>query len=255
MRIQSLISLASLAAISSAATNEPCYGEGGAAGKFTLPFTTPLFSTPNTEHLVFPPCSLHFLTTATGVCISSSSCSDNGGTSISGACPGDAADIKCCTKASCSNGDAGNCRWQSDCAGESVSGQCPGPAQMQCCSSGDAGFGGYEQPSLPAVNAACKQVSVDGASAIIEKFPGRVREIFCARDCECKSGSEHCCGLAVDMMCADGGGVCDLPLSFFDDTSCADAFCTQGLHSVLSSSQLTWDRSLPRRAAKWPSGS
>ncbi|SPO07717.1 uncharacterized protein DNG_10412 [Cephalotrichum gorgonifer] len=173
MKIQNLLTLASLAATTLAATNEPCIGSGGRAG----------------------------------VCVSTSTCSASGGTSISGACPGDAADIKCCTKASCSNGSSGNCRWQSDCAGTSVSNQCPGPAQMKCCSSTATGFGGYAAPKQPTVGTKCLAVSVAGAKKITDQFPGRVREIFCARDCACTSGSDHCCGKAVDLMCSDGGGV------------------------------------------------
>lgn len=141
-----------------------------------------------------------------GVCISSSSCAAAGGTTINGACPWDAADIKCCTKASCPNGSAGNCRWKSDCAGTTVAGLCPGPAQMQCCSSSAQGFGGYSAPKIPAVGA-CKSVAVEGAKKVVAAFPGRVREIFCTRNCACPGTSDHCCGKAIDFMCSDAGGV------------------------------------------------
>lgn len=66
-----------------------------------------------------------------GVCISTSSCSDDGGTFISNACPGTPSDIKCCTKASC--GTHGKCGWTSQCSGTTVSGLCPGPASFKCC--------------------------------------------------------------------------------------------------------------------------
>src|SRR6188768_852381 len=49
-----------------------------------------------------------------GVCISTSACSNGGGTSQSGFCPNDPVNIKCCTKTSCGNG--GNCRFTSACA-------------------------------------------------------------------------------------------------------------------------------------------
>ncbi|KAF5962898.1 hypothetical protein FBULB1_13755 [Fusarium bulbicola] len=150
------------------ATNEPCYGPSGRAG----------------------------------VCITEASCTSAGGTAISGACPADAANIKCCSKPTCSSG---NCRWSSDCAGTSASNQCPGPAQMKCCSSAATGFGGYSAPAIPAVGA-CKQVSVDAAKVVVNQFPGRIREIGCKRDCSCPGSSDHCCGLATDFMCSDAGG-------------------------------------------------
>ena len=168
------IILASLFVLSAnAAVNEPCYGEGGRAG----------------------------------VCLSTSSCSSDGGTTVDGACPWDASDVKCCTKDPCHEGGDWNCRFQSDCAGSTVSNQGPGPGQFMCCDTEKNGFGGYSAPSIPPVGA-CKSVAVSGAKKIVDAFPGRVREVFCIRDCACtSSGSDHCCGKATDMMCADGGGV------------------------------------------------
>lgn len=155
-----------------AATNEPCYGPSGIAG----------------------------------VCISTSACSSAGGTTISGACPSDPSNIKCCSKPKCGTAAAGNCRWKSDCAGSVVANLCPGPSQMMCCSSNAGGFGGYGAPTIPAVGA-CKKSAVDGAKKIVAAFPGRIREIGCVRACACPGSSDHCCGLATDLMCADGGGV------------------------------------------------
>ncbi|TQN65881.1 putative secreted protein, partial [Colletotrichum shisoi] len=144
------------------------------------------------------------LTFSSGVCVTTSACSANGGTTIDGACPADAANVKCCTKSPCGSG--GNCRWKSDCAGTSASNQCPGPGAFMCCSSSASGFGGYAAPLIPSVGA-CKQVAVGGAKKIVAAFPGRVREVFCIRDCACPGTSDHCCGKATDMMCSDGGGV------------------------------------------------
>ncbi|KAK3368384.1 hypothetical protein B0H63DRAFT_565082 [Podospora didyma] len=157
------------------AVNEPCVGSGGSAG----------------------------------VCVTTATCSASGGVTISGGCPSDASDVKCCSKASCSNGSAGNCRWTSDCAGTVVSNQCPGPSAFKCCSSAATGFGGYPTPSYPTVGTsagACKQVSVSGAQAVVAAWPGRVRQIYCTRDCACPGTSDHCCGKAVDLMCSDAGG-------------------------------------------------
>ena len=56
-----------------------------------------------------------------GVCLTTSSCSASGGTSHSGYCPNDAADVKCCTK-SCGSG--GTCRLTSTCGtGKTQSGE------------------------------------------------------------------------------------------------------------------------------------
>lgn len=158
-----------------AAVNGPCYGSGGIAG----------------------------------VCISSTDCESGGGTSTAGACPWDAADIRCCSKPSCQNSGSA-CSWQSDCAGTSTAGLCPGPSQMQCCSSTEDGSGGYPAPKIPSVGA-CEQVAVNGATAVVSAFSGFVRELFCTRDCSCPGSSDHCCGKAIDYMIADGGGVSCLP--------------------------------------------
>ncbi|KAK5655231.1 hypothetical protein OQA88_5798 [Cercophora sp. LCS_1] len=176
MQFKNLVLTALSAKAILAAVNEPCVGSGGVAG----------------------------------VCISTSACSAAGGSSITGFCPSDPAGIRCCFKKSCSNGSSGNCRWQSDCAGSSVSNQCPGPSQMKCCSSAATGFGGYSAPKIPAVaSGGCTKVAVDGAKAVVDNFPGRVREIGCKRTCACTSTpeSDHCCGKAIDFMCSDGGGV------------------------------------------------
>ena len=63
-----------------------------------------------------------------GVCITTATCSSGGGTSASGYCPNDPADVKCCTKAACGNG--GNCRFTSQCSGVTVSSMSP-PPQLQ----------------------------------------------------------------------------------------------------------------------------
>lgn len=168
MRFTHLILLASTAL---AAPNEPCYANGQA-----------------------------------GVCTTDASCTKAGGTTVKGACPADAANIKCCFKPKCNFGAAGNCRWASDCAGSSAGNLCPGPSQMKCCNSKATGFGGYKAPKIPALGA-CKKSSVEGAKKIVAAFPGRVREIGCVRSCKCPGTSDHCCGLATDMMCSDAGGV------------------------------------------------
>ncbi|RYP14491.1 hypothetical protein DL765_006327 [Monosporascus sp. GIB2] len=172
MQFQSiLVSVALVVSQALAAVNEPCIGQNGAAG----------------------------------VCLSTSSCSSEGGTSITGACPWDPAGIRCCTKPSCSNGSNGNCRWRSDCAGSVAANQCPGPSAFRCCSSKATGFGGYAAPRIPSVGS-CKANAVAGARAVVRAFPGRVREIGCFRaNCDC-SDSDHCCGNAIDFMCSDAGG-------------------------------------------------
>jgi len=94
-----------------------------------------------------------------GVCVTTADCSSAGGITISGACPSDPDNVKCCSKASCTNGSTGNCRWSSDCAGTTAANQCPGPSGFKCCSSTATGFGGYSTPAYPAVGA-CQAVAV-----------------------------------------------------------------------------------------------
>ncbi|KAF2254933.1 hypothetical protein BU26DRAFT_475483 [Trematosphaeria pertusa] len=89
---------------------------------------------------------------APGVCISTSSCSSDGGSFISNACPGTPDDIKCCVKTSCASG--GNCRWTSQCSGSGLTSQpgfCPGPTNFQCCTKESTGGG--SSGNLPGLNA------------------------------------------------------------------------------------------------------
>lgn len=150
-----------------------------------------------------------------GVCVENADCEANGGTAIDGACPWDSATVRCCSKKPClASGAASSCAWKSDCAGSTSSGLCPGGSQVLCCDSLENGQGGYPAPAIPSVGA-CQQTAVDGAATVSGQFPGRVREIFCTRDCDCSTNptSDHCCGMAIDFMIADGGGVSDPPLS------------------------------------------
>lgn len=137
---------------------------------------------------------------APGVCISTSACANKGGTSISGACPGTPADIKCCSKTMCGTDSLGNCRFESSCAsGITESGQCPGPSAFKCCMPP----GTIPQPRLPSRSSGCQQVSIDAAKAMIDQFPGVVKRIDCIGDdahCLPTPHSDHCGGYAVDMM-------------------------------------------------------
>ncbi len=158
---------------------------------------------------------------APGVCISTSSCDFGGGVFISNACPGTPADVKCCVKTSCGNG--GNCRFMNNCQGNPLSGVCPGPSTFKCCVPGTAGTGGgggtaptspnvpkggnnFLPPRIPMVGS-CRQTSVTAAKKIVAAFPNKVREIGCIRACACGSGSDHCCGLALDLMNSLKAGV------------------------------------------------
>ena len=141
-----------------------------------------------------------------GVCIPTAQCSSRGGTYITGACPNLPNDIKCCTKTTCGSG--GNCRWTSQCSKSTLTGLCPGPADFKCCvpNAPGAPTSGYPKPAFPAVGA-CKKKAVDGAKKIVAGNPGKVRQIYCTRDCACPGTSDHCCGMATDMMCSSAGGV------------------------------------------------
>ncbi|EXJ55516.1 hypothetical protein A1O7_08444 [Cladophialophora yegresii CBS 114405] len=138
---------------------------------------------------------------APGVCISTSSCISAGGKYISGACPGTPEDIKCCNKTACGTGNKGNCRFTSSCSsGNTETNQCPGPANFKCCMPAGSG------PQLPSTSSGCKQKAIDGAKAIVNAFPGKVKEIGCIRNCDDPSSSDHCTGMATDMMVTEAGG-------------------------------------------------
>lgn len=70
-------------------------------------------------------------------------------------------------------------------------------------SSGDNGD--YPAPDIPSTSSGCKKSVIDGAKKIVDKFPGKVREIGCIRDCQSGDSSDHCDGMATDMMVAEGG--------------------------------------------------
>ena len=70
-----------------------------------------------------------------GICISTSTCSNYGGTSYSGNCPSDPNDVKCCDEIPCTSDDGreGSCVFADQCGGETVSGKCPGGNDFKCC--------------------------------------------------------------------------------------------------------------------------
>lgn len=120
---------------------------------------------------------------APGVCITTSSCSSSGGTSFTGFCPNDPANVKCCTKPKCGSG--GTCQFANTCgSGNTVSGACipyvvtspniinnhlrrpftfsglcPGPADFKCCLPG----------KTPGPNTNCGPSSVSGATVSMIK--------------------------------------------------------------------------------------
>lgn len=67
------------------------------------------------------------------------------------------------------------------------------------------GSGDGKQPGLPSSSSGCKQTAISGANKIIEQFPGKVREIGCIRQCSNPSSSDHCTGMATDMMIGPPG--------------------------------------------------
>ncbi|KAF7352194.1 putative d-alanyl-d-alanine carboxypeptidase protein [Mycena venus] len=108
-----------------------------------LSFLVFLFSIASTQAAVNGPCTGSGLTTGTGVCISTSKCTAKGGTVNNGLCPDNPDDIKCCTKAPCTNASLGGCvfRFTSSCTGNnrtldsgfpSSSDLCPGPTNFKC---------------------------------------------------------------------------------------------------------------------------
>ena len=76
---------------------------------------------------------------------------------------------------------------------------------MPSGSNGDGGGnsgGGFPAPSLPTLSSGCKQTAIDGAKTIRDHFPGKIAEIGCKRACGADSSSQHCTGMATDLMVA-----------------------------------------------------
>ncbi|OUM63234.1 hypothetical protein PIROE2DRAFT_43541, partial [Piromyces sp. E2] len=88
-----------------------------------------LVSVPSTLAAVNGAC-----TNNNGICIASATCSKYNGKSITGKCPNDPADIKCCDDIPCqSGGKTGSCMFKSQCSGTAIAGLCPGGDDFQCC--------------------------------------------------------------------------------------------------------------------------
>ena len=82
-----------------------------------------------------------------GICVSTATCNNYGGTILNGFCPNDPSDIKCCDNIPCSsNGKSGNCLFTSSCSGEKADGKCPGDSDFKCCLGGSSGGQKYFGP-------------------------------------------------------------------------------------------------------------
>ncbi|KAF8148772.1 hypothetical protein K438DRAFT_2087080 [Mycena galopus ATCC 62051] len=96
-----------------------------------------LVSIASTQAAVNGRCTGGGLAAGVGVCISTSSCSEGGGTSLTGLCPDDPENIKCCVKSPCTSSalGGGECRFTNTCTGSQyyVTGRCPGPTDYTCC--------------------------------------------------------------------------------------------------------------------------
>ena len=68
-----------------------------------------------------------------GICITTDECTNNGGSYVSGKCPNDPANVKCCNKQCSYNGRQGECKFVSECTGDVYSGLCPGNSNFRCC--------------------------------------------------------------------------------------------------------------------------
>ena len=69
-----------------------------------------------------------------GICITTDECTKNGGSYVSGKCPNDPANVKCCNKICSYNGKQGECKFVSECNnGDVYSGLCPGNSNFKCC--------------------------------------------------------------------------------------------------------------------------
>ncbi len=124
-----------------------------------------------------------------GVCISTNDCTADGGSYVSGACPNDAENIKCCYK-SCGSG--GTCRFTSSCSGTTQTGLCPGPTDFKCCLPSGGG-----SSSVPWPKANCQATAINSGERILAQFPGKVSQVWCYAN---KPNSDHATGMALDFM-------------------------------------------------------
>ncbi|KAI4143799.1 MAG: hypothetical protein L6R39_004450 [Caloplaca ligustica] len=128
-----------------------------------------------------------------GVCLHTADCKSGSGTSTSGFCPDDPANVKCCTKSSCGSG--GDCRWTASCtSGTTLSGQCPGPTDFKCCvpkSGGGGGSGGTATKHDLSANGAAFIAGFEGFRANFYRDAAGVKTIgyghACQPDSECNS--------------------------------------------------------------------
>lgn len=136
---------------------------------------------------------------APGVCIATAKCTSDGGKFINDACPNDPENIKCCSKPVCGTGNKGECRFTNTCSsGVTETNKCPGPDNFKCCMPK-----GTKPPpgGPPFPKGGCKQTAINGADKIVAQFPGKIRYIGCKRPCP--DGSDHCTGMATDLMVAE----------------------------------------------------
>ena len=69
-----------------------------------------------------------------GICVTTEECTNRGGSYVSGKCPNDPDNVKCCNKKCSYNGRQGECIFVGDCKnGDVYSGLCPGNDNFKCC--------------------------------------------------------------------------------------------------------------------------
>ncbi len=141
-----------------------------------------------------------------GICVATGDCTDKGGSYVDDKCPNDPYNIKCCTNNKCGPDKNGRCQFtSSSCSGTYISNYCPGADDFKCCVPDGSSGGPYPIPNFPSTSSGCKSTAIAGAKAIVKEFPGKIKEIGCIRSCSDPSSSDHCTGMATDMMVALGG--------------------------------------------------
>ncbi|EHA46691.1 hypothetical protein MGG_18077 [Pyricularia oryzae 70-15] len=75
-----------------------------------------------------------FAPQVTGTCQTTKWCKGrNGQQPVTGACPNDPADVKCCLFPDCEDGVGMGCFLESECYTYTHPGLCPGPSNYKCC--------------------------------------------------------------------------------------------------------------------------
>lgn len=106
----------------------------------------------------------------------------------------------------------------------------------------------YPPPTIPSSSSGCKLPAISGAQALVSAFPGLIREIGCIRTCEPGDSSDHCDGLATDLMVTSPGGRTNAgqPIAEYVRDHCVQLGCTYVMWG-----QKIWEKRVTAPDVEW----